>query len=142
MIRAAVLEDASAIANLFFLSMPSPWKTSDIEDALHSPTMVAWVWEEAREIKGAILLQICMDEAEILSIATAKNARRQGIGRTLIEYALREMGREVSVFLEVRSKNSGAIAFYEALGFSPIGMRKKYYKDPSDDALLMKFGKF
>ncbi len=142
MIRAATMQDASAIADLFYASMPSPWKTSDIEDALRSPTMVVWIWEEADEIRGALLLQVCMDEAEILSVATAKSARRRGIGRSLIEYALREIGREVSVFLEVRAKNSGAIAFYEAIGFSVIGMRKKYYKDPADDALLMKFGKF
>ena len=142
MIRAATKADAGGIAALFYESMPSPWKKSDIEDALSSPTMVVWVWEEEDAILGALILQVCMDEAEILSIATAPAARRRGIGRALFSYALRELGRAVSVFLEVRAKNQNAISFYTALGFSVIGMRKKYYQNPSDDALLMKFGNF
>lgn len=141
MIRAAQKQDVPAIADLFYLSMPSPWKTSDIEDALRSPSMVVWVLEEENIIQSALLMQICMDEAEILSVATHPDARRKGYARELISYALREIGYEVSVFLEVRSKNSGAIAFYESLGFNIIGMRKGYYTSPKDDALLMKFGK-
>ncbi len=142
MIRAAALRDAPAIGALFFESMPSPWKQEDIEAALRLPTMTAWVWEEEGTLLGAILIQLCIDEAEILSIATAPNARRRGIGKGLLSYALKEAGRDVSVFLEVRAKNSGAIAFYQDFGFSVIGMRKNYYKNPADDALLMKFGKF
>ncbi len=139
MIRAAHTGDVTAIANLFYDSMPSPWKAAAVEDALHSPTSVVWLWEEENTILGALILQICMDEAEILTVATAKNARRRGIGRALIAYAIREIGREVSVFLEVRARNAGAIAFYEALGFSVYGTRKRYYRDPPDDALLMHF---
>ncbi len=142
MIRAATLQDVPAIADLFYESMPSPWTRADIEGALRLPTMVVWVWTEAGCIQGALLLQRCMDEAEILSIATAPKLRRRGIGRALLTYALTEIGRETSVFLEVRSQNLSAIAFYKALGFREIGMRKKYYRDPPDDALVMKFGKF
>ncbi len=141
MIRAATKEDVLKIADLFYESMPSPWKAADIEDALSSPSMVVWVFEEDAEIKGALLLQSCMDEAEILSIATAPAARRRGIGRALLSYAVREFERVADIFLEVRSKNKGAIRFYEALGFSVIGLRAAYYKNPKDDALLMKFGK-
>ncbi len=142
MIRAATLQDAPAISTLFFESMPSPWKQEDIEAALRLPTMAAWLWEEEGTLLGTILLQLCMDEAEILSIATAPCARRKGIGKSLLSYALKEAGRDVSVFLEVRSKNESAISFYQDFGFSVIGMRKNYYKNPADDALLMKFGKF
>lgn len=141
MIRAATLQDAPFIADLFYQSMPSPWKTADIEDALRSPSMVVWLLEEEGKIMSALLMQICMDEAEILSVATDPGARRKGYARSLIQYALREIGYEVSIFLEVRSKNSGAISFYESLGFYTIGMRKGYYTSPRDDALLMKFGK-
>ncbi len=141
MIRAATKEDVLKIADLFYESMPSPWKASDIEDALSSPSMVVWVFEENREIKGALLLQTCLDEAEILSIATAPSSRRRGIGRALLSYALQEIGHDAAVFLEVRSKNEGAIAFYKTFGFSVVGLRRRYYTNPSDDALLMKFGK-
>ncbi len=138
MIRAACMEDAAGIADLFYESMPSPWKTDDVTSALRSPASVVWIWEENDKILGALILQTCMDEAEILTVATAEQARRRGIGRSLITYALQEIGREVSVFLEVRTQNTGAIAFYEALGFETYGMRKRYYHNPPDDALLMK----
>lgn len=141
MIRAATKEDVLKIADLFYESMPSPWKAADIEDALSSPSMVVWVFEEDAEIQGALLLQTCLDEAEILSIATAPASRRRGIGRMLLSYALKELGANTGVFLEVRSKNEGAIAFYKTFGFSVIGLRKRYYTNPADDALLMKFGK-
>ncbi len=141
MIRAATMLDASAIADLFYASMPSPWKKADIEGALSSPSMVTWVLEEDGRIQCAIILQVCLDEAEILSIATAPSARRAGFGKKLLTYALRELGSEVHVFLEVRAKNTGAISFYEAMGFAPFGMRKGYYKAPPDDAVLMKLAK-
>ncbi len=142
MIRAARSSDTARIATLFFESMPAPWTESAIDAALRSPTSVIWVWEEDGMLCGALILQVCMDEAEILTIATAQKMRRRGIARSLVEYALREIGREVSVFLEVRSQNRGAQAFYTALGFLPYGVRKRYYREPVDDAVLMKFGKF
>lgn len=142
MIRAARLDDAEKIANLFLRSMPAPWSVSSVKDAIHSPSTVTWLWEENDSILGALILQVCLDEAEILVIATATEARRRGIGRNLISYALKELGRSLSVFLEVRSQNLSAIAFYKALGFSVYGMRKGYYREPPDDALLMKFRNF
>ncbi len=141
MIRAAIKDDAPAIAELFYKSMPSPWKQADIEGALSAPSMVTWVLEDEGLVQSAIILQACLDEAEILSIATSPTARRKGHARKLLSYALSELGTDVNVFLEVRSKNSGAISFYEALGFEPFGLRKGYYKSPPDDALLMKLAK-
>ncbi len=138
MIRAATAQDVPSIADLFFRSMPSPWKTSDIESVISSPTMTAWVLEENEIIKCAILLQVCMDEAEILSIATDPSERRKGFARTLLSYVLRDLGDDANVFLEVRAKNQGAIAFYESMRFFVYGMRKGYYKSPPDDAILMK----
>ena len=141
MIRAVTSADVSKIADLFYKSMPSPWKAEDIEGVITSPTMVGWVLEENDAIKCAILLQICLDEAEILSIATDPAERRKGYAKALLSYVLRELGQEVNVFLEVREKNENAIRFYESMHFSVYGMRKGYYKSPSDNAILMKLSK-
>lgn len=138
MIRAATVQDVPSIADLFFRSMPSPWKTADIEAAISSPSMATWVLEENDKVKCAILLQICMDEAEILSVATDPSERRKGYARSLLSFVLRELGHGAHVFLEVRKKNEGAISFYESMQFSVYGMRKGYYKSPPDDAILMK----
>ncbi len=141
MIRAAVMQDVSKIADLFYKSMPSPWKFEDIKSALSSPSMSAWVLEENDLLKCAVLLQVCLDEAEILSIATDPSERRKGHAKNLLSYVLRELGQETNVFLEVREKNENAIHFYESMHFSVYGMRKGYYKSPPDNAVLMKLSK-
>ncbi|MBE7062298.1 MAG: ribosomal-protein-alanine N-acetyltransferase [Ruminococcaceae bacterium] len=141
MIRAATTGDAPRIAALLHRNMPHPWTEDAVRAALSSPTSVLWVREDDAMLSGVLILQLCLDEAEILTIATEKARRRQGIGRSLMEYALREVG-PATVFLEVRAENTGAKAFYEALGFTPYGLRKRYYRDPVDDAILMKFVNF
>ena len=78
-------------------------------------------------------------EGEIYRIAVRSDKRQRGIGYRLLSYALKtELGEGVeTVFLEVRSKNSPAIALYKAYGFSECGKRKNYYQNPSDDAVVM-----
>lgn len=76
------------------------------------------------------------DEFEILSIATHPSYRRKGLARALIhEFCAAHKG---NIFLEVRESDVGAIAFYEALGFSRTGVRHSYYADNGDGAIIMK----
>jgi [ribosomal protein S18]-alanine N-acetyltransferase len=79
---------------------------------------------------------------ELESVAVNVAVRRLGVGRTLcgavVEWC-REGGSAV-VELEVRAASSGAIALYEGLGFGVVGRRPGYYRDPADDALLMRLG--
>lgn len=80
------------------------------------------------------------DEIEILNLAVLPQFRRQGLGRQLVEAALleaRERGAK-SAHLEVRSSNQQAIGFYSVCGFRASGQRKRYYRDPVEDAVLMK----
>lgn len=82
--------------------------------------------------------------AELESIVVAEQARRSGVGRELCTGVI-QWCRELEILnveLEVRSSNIGAIAFYIDLGFSPIGLRKRYYRDPEEDALLMQIAVF
>jgi [ribosomal protein S18]-alanine N-acetyltransferase len=77
--------------------------------------------------------------AELESVAVAESARRAGVGKALSEGVIawcREMGA-AGVELEVRSANFAAIALYRRMGFVEVGLRKRYYKDPDDDAVLM-----
>ena len=78
--------------------------------------------------------------AELESVVVAANARRAGIGRTLCNAVLdwsRQQGA-TEVILEVRSASAGAIALYTRLGFTQTGLRPGYYRDPKDDALVMR----
>jgi len=74
--------------------------------------------------------------AEILNLAVAPDARRQGIGRRLVDAFLAEGPGEV--FLEVRESNGVARRFYERLGFKLITKRLRYYSNPVESAIVMK----
>jgi ribosomal-protein-alanine N-acetyltransferase len=78
--------------------------------------------------------------AELESVVVAANARRAGIGRTLCKSVLDWSGEQgaTEVILEVRASSAGAIALYAGLGFVHAGRRPRYYRDPNDDALVMR----
>jgi ribosomal-protein-alanine N-acetyltransferase len=78
-------------------------------------------------------------EGEIYRIATIPSKRRRGIAYRLLDYAVKcERGRGLeSLFLEVREKNIPARNLYKTYGFREIGMRKNYYKNPTDNAIIM-----
>jgi [ribosomal protein S18]-alanine N-acetyltransferase len=74
-------------------------------------------------------------EAEILNLAVAPQARRRGIGGALVGAACEQ---PADLFLEVRRSNRGGIAFYRHCGFLESGCRKGYYRNPPEDAIVMK----
>jgi ribosomal-protein-alanine N-acetyltransferase len=79
-------------------------------------------------------------QAELESIAVSPFARRAGVGRALCVAVLawcRSRGA-TEVVLEVRARSAGAIALYAGLGFKQAGRRPRYYRDPEDDALMMR----
>ncbi len=100
---------------------------------------LALVSERAGEVTGFFIGREAANEGEVLNLAVMPKYRRQGDGAALVSAALEEMrSRGVqSVFLEVRESNLGAIAFYESFGFSKIGRRKIYYRDPEEAAITM-----
>jgi ribosomal-protein-alanine N-acetyltransferase len=76
-------------------------------------------------------------ESEILNLAVAPENRRQGIGRALVRAAGE---KPADLYLEVRRSNLGGQAFYRRCGFEETGCRKGYYRDPQEDAIVMKCG--
>jgi [ribosomal protein S18]-alanine N-acetyltransferase len=88
---------------------------------------------------GVFSGEVVVDELQIDNLAVAGQWRRQGVGRTLLKSALSRasvLGARV-VTLEVRSANATARAFYEKEGFMPVGLRRRYYANPPDDALQL-----
>lgn len=80
-----------------------------------------------------------LDELQILTVATAKSARRQGLGRELMK-KLDEYAAENGIFsisLEVRESNAAAISLYESCGYKKAGVRKNFYRFPTENALVM-----
>ena len=90
-------------------------------------------------ILGFIVFWLIIDEAHLANFAVDPEARCRGIGRMLLEHGLRvcrDGGAKVS-FLEVRSGNLPALHLYERAGYHTEGIRKGYYQDNHEDALLM-----
>ena len=121
------------------------WTETDLQLLRELSGGVAYVSVSGGRVSGVVIGRMAADEAEILNLAVRQEERRKGTGKKLVQRLLSEYGgKEVSrVFLEVRESNSGAIAFYESLGFRKVGMRPGYYQGPKEDALVMelKMGK-
>ncbi len=81
--------------------------------------------------------QVCPGEAELLFIETKPNWRRRGVASALLRDLLRRCPGDV--FLEVRESNHAALALYGSIGFREEGVRRKYYSDPVESAIVMKF---
>ncbi len=93
----------------------------------------------AERIAGYLGLWYMIDEAHIVAVATDPALRRRGIGELLVAEAL-ELARArdaQTVTLEVRVSNTAAQALYEKYGFRRLGLRKRYYTDNNEDALIM-----
>jgi ribosomal-protein-alanine N-acetyltransferase len=106
-----------------------------------SPTRVALVIEQDAQVQGFLIARPVQQEWEIENIAIAGSARRHGLGTRLLGELLdlaRTKGAE-SVFLEVRESNRAAQKLYEKWSFVESGRRRRYYKDPEEDAVLYRF---
>ena len=116
------------------------WTTQQYEQVFSADRAV-WVIEEGSRVMGFLVGRAIAGQWEIENIAISGPGRRRGLGSHLLGEFLHHVrssgGREVS--LEVRESNHAARALYEKWAFIEAGRRKSYYKDPSEDALILKF---
>ena len=142
MIRPATRDDLPALAALHGACFAQGWSADALGKLLASPGVFALVAERDGAPAGFILARQAADEAEILPLAVAPGARRQGLGRELVgQAALRaKAGGAAIFFLEVAVANDAARALYGALGFREAGRRKGYYAGhpAGGDALVLK----
>ena len=122
------------------------WPESAYLDALNPESMprrIALVaagptaWARRRALLVASLLP---PQAELESIAVAAGSQRQGLGRMLFDSLVNELKKAgvLEIVLEVRASNHTALSFYRSAGFGQIGLRRAYYVDPIEDAVLMR----
>lgn len=92
-------------------------------------------------LAGYIAFSLIEDEMEILNLAVHPDFRRQGLGTALLGRAF-EICREKGIaksFLDVKESNQGALNLYAKFGYTQIGVRKKYYPDTKENALLFRY---
>jgi len=120
---------------------PDPWRAELFARKCKDPNTIFYVAEDEDGVKGYAILQLIAPEAEIINIAVTPGARRLGIGHGLLEALLREAETQKIelIHLEVRENNQAARALYHAFGFQEIGLRKHYYQNPREHAILMRY---
>lgn len=98
------------------------------------------VIRDGDHVIGYFLGQSVLDEMEVLRIAVSPEERRKGYGRKLLQAVREEAIRQEigQCFLEVRESNAGARSLYLSFGFSECGRRARFYRQPDEDAILMK----
>ena len=127
-----------AVAALEQASFSTPWSEKSIGEELNNEWAIWYVALEEGTLLGYIGVQFGLDGGDIMTIATAPEARNRGLGQKLVETIL-DIFREKDLgylTLEVRPSNAPALRLYEKLGFQEVGRRKKYYREPTEDALL------
>lgn len=139
-LRPAKAADLPAIIALEHLCFPSPWPDGAFAQELKNPWSSLELLERpSGELAAFVVYWVVEDELHLLDIAVVPALQRQGVGRQLMEHLEVVCGERgcTYVTLEVRESNAAAIALYEALGYSPIHRRKRYYVDNKEDALVM-----
>ena len=133
--KIATPADAAALAAIHAAAFPPAdrWGVDAIRLLLEMPGVFGLALP-----RGFVLARVAADEAEILTLAVEPEARRQGIGGTLLVHAMATAAARgaAAMFLEVSEANGAARALYAAAGFAAAGQRRRYYPDGSDALVL------
>ena len=126
------------IAEIERSSIPQPWSEAAFAAALEDEKAVTLAAFCGDILCGFITGVYLLDTADIYSVAVSAEYREKGVGKRLLEEFFSALPEDVnSVGLEVRESNIPAIKLYEKTGFERVGLRKNFYQDPRENAVLM-----
>jgi [ribosomal protein S18]-alanine N-acetyltransferase len=127
------VSDAAAVADIHDEDFVRPWSAEEFATLLKERPVFGFgaraTGRPRAPLAGFVLARVAAGEAEILTIAVARTARRAGLGRRLMDAVLRHLHhlRAEALFLEVDEANHPALALYRRLGFREVGRRENYY---------------
>lgn len=130
----------SQVAELEKICFSDPWSEKSVASELENDLACWLVAVEEDRVAGYVGSQTVMDETDMMNIAVHPDFRRKGIAEELVNalvHRLRNRGSRC-LTLEVRASNEPACKLYEKLGFSQIGRRPNYYRNPREDALILR----
>jgi ribosomal-protein-alanine N-acetyltransferase len=140
-LRGLQLRDLSAIERIERSSYPTPWSRSMFASELAKPSSICLgAFDlETDALVGYLVISRYVDAWHVMNVAVAPEHRRRGIAHSLLDrlFELTAGRGHRGYTLEVRVSNVEAIALYERLGFKPRGVRRGYYTDNREDALVM-----
>ncbi len=137
--RPMVETDLDSVAKMEKEIFSTPWSKEGFQESLQKDYSYFFVAEEKNEITGYLGIHNFGGDGEITNVAVALEWRCKHIAFSLLSYAMKETEKKgVEAFtLEVRKSNIPAIRLYEKLGFVEQGVRKNFYENPTEDAIIM-----
>lgn len=135
-------EHTEQVAELETICFSDPWSLRSVISEMTNPLSLWLVAVEDGVVAGYVGSQTVMGEADMMNLAVRPEYRRTGVGTELVKQLIQQLkSRDVyCLTLEVRASNSQAIALYSKLGFSQVGCRPNYYRNPKEDALILRLG--
>ena len=139
-IKKMTTEHVPQVAQLEKLCFSDPWSEKSIASELTNELAFWLVAEDEGRVVGYVGSQTVFPETDMMNIAVVPERRREGIAEVLVDSLITELKRigSSSLTLEVRSSNAPAIALYHKLGFHEAGLRKNYYRNPKEDAYILR----
>ena len=140
-LRKLELRDLNAIEQIERVSYPTPWSRSMFAGELAKPSSLSLgaFDGETGALVGYLVISRYVDAWHVMNVAVAPEHRRQGIAKALLDrlFEVTASDERRGYTLEVRVSNEGAIKLYEEMGFVARGVRRGYYTDNREDALIM-----
>ena len=133
-------DHVSQVAELEKICFSDPWSEKSIASELTNPLSLWLVAVEDDRVAGYVGSQSVMGESDMMNVAVHPDFRRQGVAELLVRELVAALAKRDNhcLTLEVRASNAPAISLYEKLGFAQIGLRKNYYRNPKEDALILR----
>ena len=128
------------VAELEKICFADPWSERSVASELENSLSCWLVAMDGETLAGYVGSQTVLGETDMMNVAVRPDYRRQGIAENLILALIAALRAREShcLTLEVRDSNASARALYEKLGFSEIGRRRNYYRNPKEDALILR----
>lgn len=139
-IREMKVQDVPEVAALEAVCFSDPWSVQSIASEVNNRLSLWLVAEIDGCIAGYVGSQTVLDMTDMMNIAVAPEFRRQGVAEALVNVLVSCLKEKdvMGLLLEVRVSNTAAIALYNKLGFLQVGRRPAYYRNPKEDALILR----
>ncbi len=140
MITEMTAAHVAQVAELETLCFRDPWSERSIASELENKLALWLVALDGDTVAGYIGSQTVIDETDMMNVAVHPSYRRKGIAGELVNALVDalKMRQSHSLTLEVRASNDPAIGLYQKLGFAQVGRRPNYYRNPKEDALILR----